>query len=59
MTTKSRNLSIYARGLSRFEAMMWVFTRLTALAMYALILFAIIAVFSFIQFKFLSSDVEY
>lgn len=42
MTTKSRNLSIYARGLSRFEAMMWVFTRLTALAMYALILFAII-----------------
>jgi hypothetical protein len=38
MTTKSRNLSIYARGLSRFEAMMWVFTRLTALAMYALIL---------------------
>jgi len=42
MTTKSRNLSLSERGLSRFEAMMWVFTRLSALAMYALVLFAII-----------------
>ena len=42
MTTKSRNLSVSERGLSRFEAMMWVFTRLSALAMYALVLFAII-----------------
>jgi succinate dehydrogenase hydrophobic anchor subunit len=42
MTTKPRSLSLSERGLTHFEAMMWVFTRLSALAMYALILFAII-----------------
>jgi len=42
MSKQTRNLSLFERGLSRFEAMMWVFTRLSALAMYALILFAII-----------------
>jgi len=39
--TKSRTVPITKRGLN-FEMMMWIFTRLTALAMYALILFAII-----------------
>ncbi len=42
MTSKSRNLSIAGRGLTNFESLMWVFTRLSALGMYALILFAII-----------------
>jgi len=37
-----RNLSIVGRGLTNFESIMWVFTRLSALGMYALILFAII-----------------
>jgi succinate dehydrogenase hydrophobic anchor subunit len=41
MTTKSRTLSLSKRGLN-FEMFMWLVTRLTALAMYALILFAII-----------------
>jgi len=41
MTTKSRNLPLAKRGLN-FEMLMWIFTRLSALAMYALILFAII-----------------
>lgn len=41
MTTKSRVLPLTKRGLS-FEMIMWIFTRLTALAMYALILFAVI-----------------
>ncbi|MEW6241527.1 MAG: hypothetical protein AB1564_12030 [Chloroflexota bacterium] len=41
MTTKSRSLPLSKRGLN-FEMLMWIFTRLTALAMYALILFAII-----------------
>jgi succinate dehydrogenase hydrophobic anchor subunit len=43
MTTKSRRLSLKQRGLTNFEAQMWLFTRLSALAMYALILFALIA----------------
>ncbi len=38
MTTKSRTLSIKQRGLTNFEAIMWLFTRLSALGMYALIL---------------------
>jgi succinate dehydrogenase hydrophobic anchor subunit len=42
MATKSKNLSIPGRGLLNFESIMWVFTRLSALAMYAFILFAII-----------------
>ena len=40
-STKSRTVPITKRGLN-FEMMMWLFTRLSALAMYALILFAII-----------------
>jgi len=40
-TTKSRNLSLSQRGLN-FETLMWLFTRLSALAMYALILTAMI-----------------
>ena len=40
-TTKSKSLPISKRGLN-FEMLMWIFTRLSALAMYALILFAII-----------------
>ena len=39
--TKSRSLPLSRRGLN-FEMLMWLFTRLTALAMYAFILFAII-----------------
>ena len=42
MTTKSRILSIKQRGLTNFESIMWIFTRLSALAMYALILFGMI-----------------
>lgn len=41
MTAKSRNLSIFQRGLN-FEMFMWLVTRLTALAMYALVLVAIV-----------------
>jgi succinate dehydrogenase hydrophobic anchor subunit len=41
MATKSRTLPLSKRGLN-FEMLMWIFTRLSALAMYALILFAII-----------------
>jgi succinate dehydrogenase hydrophobic anchor subunit len=40
-TTKPRTLPLAKRGLN-FEMAMWIFTRLSALAMYALILFAII-----------------
>lgn len=40
-TIKPRVLPLTKRGLN-FEMMMWMFTRLSALAMYALILFAII-----------------
>ena len=39
-TTKPRTLPIAKRGLN-FEMLMWLFTRLSALGMYALILFAI------------------
>ena len=42
MTSKSRNLSITKRGLMSFETIMWVFTRLSALGMYALIIFGLI-----------------
>ena len=42
MTTKPRNLSIAKRGLMSFETIMWVFTRLSALGMYALILLGLI-----------------
>ena len=41
MTAKSRTLPIAKRGLN-FEMAMWLFTRLSALAMYGLILFAMI-----------------
>jgi len=41
MATKSRALPLSKRGLN-FEMLMWLFTRLSALAMYALILVAII-----------------
>jgi succinate dehydrogenase hydrophobic anchor subunit len=41
MSAKSRNLSILQRGLN-FEMFMWLVTRLTALAMYALVLVGII-----------------
>ncbi len=40
-TTKPRTLPLAKRGLD-FEMLMWLFTRLSALAMYALILFAIL-----------------
>ena len=40
-TTKRRVLPLNKRGLN-FEMAMWMFTRLSALAMYGLILFAII-----------------
>jgi succinate dehydrogenase hydrophobic anchor subunit len=39
--TKSRTLPLSKRGMN-FETIMWLFTRLSALAMYALILFAMI-----------------
>jgi succinate dehydrogenase hydrophobic anchor subunit len=42
MTTKSRTLSFSQRGLKYFEAQMWLFTRLSALGMYLLVLVAII-----------------
>jgi succinate dehydrogenase hydrophobic anchor subunit len=41
MAAKSRSLPLSQRGLN-FEMMMWLFTRLSALAMYALILFGLI-----------------
>jgi succinate dehydrogenase hydrophobic anchor subunit len=40
-TSKPRTLPISKRGLN-FEMFMWLFTRLSALGMYALILFAIL-----------------
>ena len=40
-STKPRSLPLTKRGLN-FEMMMWIFTRLSALAMYGLILFAVI-----------------
>jgi succinate dehydrogenase hydrophobic anchor subunit len=39
--TKSRTVPLTKRGLN-FEMLMWIFTRLSALAMYALVLVAII-----------------
>jgi succinate dehydrogenase hydrophobic anchor subunit len=39
---KSRNLTLSQRGMN-FEMLMWLFTRLSALAMYALILFGLIS----------------
>ncbi|MDP2777094.1 MAG: hypothetical protein Q8O48_05590 [Anaerolineales bacterium] len=42
MKAKSRNLSISQRGLMSFETIMWAFTRLSALGMYALIVFGLI-----------------
>jgi succinate dehydrogenase hydrophobic anchor subunit len=41
MDTKGRSLSIFKRGLT-FEAVMWAYTRLSALGMYGLILIAIL-----------------
>jgi succinate dehydrogenase hydrophobic anchor subunit len=41
MATKSRSLPLSKRGLN-FEMLMWIFTRLSALAMYTLILFAVL-----------------
>lgn len=41
MATKPRTLPLTKRGLN-FEMFMWLFTRLSALGMYALILFAVI-----------------
>ncbi len=41
MAAKSRNLSLQQRGLN-FEMLMWLFTRLSALAMYGFILFALV-----------------
>jgi succinate dehydrogenase hydrophobic anchor subunit len=41
VNTKSRTLPLSQRGLN-FEMLMWLFTRLTALAMYGLILFGLI-----------------
>jgi succinate dehydrogenase hydrophobic anchor subunit len=40
-TPKSKSLSLSKRGLN-FEMLMWVFTRLSGLAMYAIILFGMI-----------------
>ncbi len=40
MAAKSRSLSLRERGLN-FEMLMWLFTRLSALAMYGFILFAL------------------
>jgi len=39
--SKPRNLSLFQRGMN-FETLMWLFTRVSALAMYAIILFALI-----------------
>lgn len=41
MAAKSKPLPLAKRGMN-FEMLMWLFTRLSALAMYALILFAVI-----------------
>lgn len=41
MAEKNRTLSLSQRGMN-FETLMWLFTRLSALAMYALILFGLI-----------------
>lgn len=41
MAAKTKTLSLKQRGMN-FEMLMWLFTRLTALAMYALVLFALV-----------------
>ena len=41
MTAKARRLPLTQRGLN-FEMAMWVFTRLSALGMYGLVLFALV-----------------
>jgi succinate dehydrogenase hydrophobic anchor subunit len=41
MASKPRNLPLNRRGLN-FEMAMWLFTRLSALGMYALVLFALV-----------------
>ncbi|HSR20208.1 MAG TPA: hypothetical protein VLL49_04770 [Anaerolineales bacterium] len=41
MAARTKRLSLAQRGLN-FEMLMWLFTRLTALGMYALVLFAVI-----------------
>lgn len=41
MATRTRRLPLTQRGLN-FEMAMWVFTRLSALGMYALVLFALV-----------------
>lgn len=41
MTTKSRSLPLNKRGMN-FETLMWLFTRLSALAMYILLLAGVI-----------------
>jgi len=41
MAARTRRLPLTQRGLN-FEMLMWLFTRVTALAMYALVLFALI-----------------
>ena len=41
MAAKTKTLSLKQRGMN-FEMLMWLFTRLTALGMYALVLFALI-----------------
>ena len=42
MATKSRNLSLSQRGMMSFETVMWLFTRLSALAMYTLVIFGLV-----------------
>lgn len=42
MADKSRSLSIADRGLTSFETVMWVFTRVSALAMYGFVLLGLI-----------------
>lgn len=41
MATRTRRLPLTQRGLN-FEMAMWIFTRLSALGMYALVLFALV-----------------
>ena len=42
MATKSRNHSLSQRGMMSFETVMWLFTRLSALAMYTLVIFGLV-----------------
>ncbi|MDX9990611.1 MAG: hypothetical protein RBS68_01055 [Anaerolineales bacterium] len=44
MDTKTRTLSLKQRGLN-FEMLMWIFTRLSALAMYAIFLVGLVGAF--------------